>query len=85
MQPPDQLDEDKLREERERGETMATYKQTLTVHRKELASPHIDVTFRRDRGSNITLRFTTGDQAAFAQDLRMGQKMILTIEPFGSQ
>ena len=85
MQPPDRLDEDKLREERERGETMATYKQTLIVHKKELASPHIDVTFQRDRGSDITLRFVTGDQAGFAQDLRLGQKMILTIEPFGSQ
>ncbi len=59
--------------------TKATYKETLTVHKKELASPHIDVTFTRDGGSDITLRFTTGDRASFAQDLRMGQKMILTI------
>ncbi len=59
-----------------------TYKQTFTVHKKELASPHIDVTFRRDRGSpDLILRFTTGDQAAFAQDLRLGRQVILTIEP----
>jgi len=39
------------------------------VTQKKLADPHIDVTFN----NNLTIRFTTGYQAAFAQGLKMGE------------
>ncbi len=52
----------------------------LTVQKKVLAAPHIEVTFTRTQGGDIILRFITGPDAAFAQELRMGERLTMTLE-----
>ena len=59
---------------------LKTITHELTVRTKELVSPHIDVTFIRTNGGDIKLRFGVGSEVSFAQALRMGQKITMTLE-----
>jgi len=56
------------------SESYESYTITVRVIEKRLADPHIDVTF----SNKLTVRFTTGEQAKFAQELRMGESIAIS-------